>query len=83
MSTPKKTISHHSSLFESTAEDTTQNCGSENSEEMWRNELSLGKDVQSETDQEEQKELPVASSFKRLSDLVDIVIRIAIVLVFM
>lgn len=61
----------------------TQNCGSENSEEMWRNELSLGKDVQSETDQEEQKELPVASSFKRLSDLVDIVIRIAIVLVFM
>lgn len=83
MSTPKKTMSHHSSLCESTAEDMTQNCGSENSEEMWRNELSLGKDVQLETDQEQQKELPVPSSFKRFSDLVDIVLRIAIVLVFM
>lgn len=79
--TPNKSSSHRSSLGESTAEDMSQN------NEMWRNELSLGKDTDADQDQdqdqEQQKELPVASSFKRLSDLVDVAIRIAIVLVFM
>lgn len=77
--TPNKSSSHRSSLGESTAEDMSQN------NEMWRNELSLGKDTDADQDQEpeQQKELPVASSFQRLSDLVDVVVRIAIVLVFM
>lgn len=77
--TPNKSSSHRSSLGESTAEDMSQN------NEMWRNELSLGKDTDPDQDkeQEQKKELPVASSFNRLSDLVDVVIRIAIVLVFM
>lgn len=83
MSTPKKAMSDHSSLCENTAEDMTQNCGSDNSKEMWRNELSLGKDIPSESDQEQQKELPVASNFKRFSDLVDVALRIAIAMVFM
>lgn len=77
--TPNKSSSHRSSLGESTAEDMSQN------NEMWRNELSLGKDTDPDQDkeQEQKKELPVASSFERFSDLVDVVIRIAIVLVFM
>lgn len=77
--TPNKSSSHRSSLGESTAEDMSQN------NEMWRNELSLGKDTDPDQDkeQEQKKELPVASSFNRFSDLVDVVIRIAIVLVFM
>lgn len=77
--TPNKSSSHRSSLGESTAEDMSQD------NEMWRNELSLGKDTDPDQDkeQEQKKELPVASSFERFSDLVDVVIRIAIVLVFM
>lgn len=78
---PNKSSSHRSSLGESTAEDMSQN------NEMWHNELSLGKDTDLDQDQqqeqEQQKELPVASSFKRFSDLVDVIIRIAIVVVFM
>jgi len=76
MSTSTKSTSHRSSLGESSAED----LNNDNDNDMWRNEIPQSDKV---TDAEQDQELSVSASKKRFFDVVDVVLRIAIVLLFL
>ncbi|XP_034484877.1 phospholipid phosphatase 5 isoform X2 [Drosophila innubila] len=75
MSIPSMSTLHRSSLGESSAEDLDN--------AMWRNELPQNDDVLPEMELSQEPELSsVPASKKRLIDVVDVVLRIVIVLVF-
>lgn len=76
MSIASKTTLHRSSLGESSAEDLNN--------AMWRNELPHNDDVLPEMELSEEQELsPVPGSKKRFINVVDVVLRVVIVLVFL
>ncbi|EDW68143.2 phospholipid phosphatase 5 isoform X1 [Drosophila virilis] len=77
MSTTSKSTPHRSSLGKSSIEDLDVR---ENENEMWRNELQQNDELLPEA--EPDQDPPVPARRKKYSDLVDIVIRIVITLIF-